>query len=125
MGTELIPNTSYHPQIGGQMEIVNKWLEGYLRNYVTRHQRVWFKWLHIGKFCYNMPYHMSIAMSAFRALYGYDALTFSGMVFRDSRALGDKDWVQERQEILRALKNNSQVSQNQQMIYVDKHMVER
>jgi hypothetical protein len=34
VGTELTPNTSYHPQIDGQTDIVNKWVEGYLRNYV-------------------------------------------------------------------------------------------
>jgi hypothetical protein len=34
VGIEKIPNTSYHPQTNGQTEIVNKWVEGYLRNYV-------------------------------------------------------------------------------------------
>lgn len=34
IGTKLTPSTSYHPQTNGQMKIV-KWIEGYLRNYVT------------------------------------------------------------------------------------------
>ena len=34
VGTELTPNTNYHPQTNGQTEIVNKWVEGCLRNYV-------------------------------------------------------------------------------------------
>jgi hypothetical protein len=37
------PSTSYHPQTDGQTEIVNKWVEGYLRNYVGGQQRTWVK----------------------------------------------------------------------------------
>lgn len=38
-GTELTPSTSYHPQTDGQTEIVNKWVEGYLRNYIAGQQK--------------------------------------------------------------------------------------
>ena len=74
VGTELTPNTSYHPQPEGQAEIVNKWVEGFLRNYVTGKQKVWIRWLHLGEYCYNTTFHMSINMSPVRALYQHDHL---------------------------------------------------
>ena len=77
VGTELTPSTNYHPQTDGQTEIVNKWLEGYLRNYVTGQRKAWLRWLHLGEYCYNTTYHMSIGMSPFYALYGYHALSFA------------------------------------------------
>ena len=68
---------------------------------------------------------MSINMSSLRALYGYDALSFFDMMFRDSRAPGTKDWVEESQEVRQALKKNLQVAQNWQKMYADKNRVER
>jgi hypothetical protein len=38
-GMELTPTINYHPQKDIQNEIVNKWVEGYLRNYVSGQQR--------------------------------------------------------------------------------------
>ena len=55
---------------------------------------------------------MSIGMSPFKALYGYDASTFIDHIFGDSRAPKDKDWIEESQEILKVLKYNLQVAQN-------------
>ena len=86
-GIELTPSTSYHPQTDGQIEIVNKLLEGYLRNYVVRQQKTWVKWLHLGEHCYNTTYHMSVGMSPFRALYGYDDPSFVDLVFGDNMVM--------------------------------------
>ena len=47
VGTDLTPITRYHPQIDGQTGRANQWLEGYLRNYVSGHQKAWIKWLHL------------------------------------------------------------------------------
>ena len=55
---------------------------------------------------------MSIGMSPFRSLYGYDALTFADMIFGDSRSPKAKYWVEESQEIVKLLKDNLQVAQN-------------
>ena len=86
VGTELATSTSYHPQSDGKIEIVNKWIERYLRNYVIGQQQTWIKWLHLGEYCYNTTYHMSIRMTPFKALYGYEAFDYADLAFGDSRA---------------------------------------
>jgi hypothetical protein len=49
---------------------------------------------------------MSIGMTPFQALYGYDAPTLVDLVFRERRAPKAKDWIVESQEILKLLKEN-------------------
>ena len=68
---------------------------------------------------------MSIGMSPFKSLYGYYAYTFIEHIFCDNRALKAKYYIEESQEILKVLKDNLQVAQNQQKQYADKHRVER
>ena len=96
----------------GQTKIVNKWLEGYLWNYVSTQQRVWVKWIHLGEYCYDTTYYMSIGMVSFKSLYGHEPLSFIDTFLGDSRALKAKDWLQEGQDILRSLKENLQQAQN-------------
>jgi hypothetical protein len=122
VGIELAPSTSYHPQTDGQTEIVNKWVEGYLRNYVGGQQRMWVKWLHLGEHFYNTTFHMSIGMTPFRALYRYDAPTLVDLVFGESRAPKAKDWIIENQDILKLLKEKLQTMHNRQNI--DRHRIE-
>jgi hypothetical protein len=95
VGTYLTPSTSYHPQTDGKTKIVNKWVEGYLRNYVSGQHRAWVRWLHLGEHCYNTTFHMSIGVTPFRELYGYDAPTLIDLAFGDSRAPKAKEWMVE------------------------------
>ena len=68
---------------------------------------------------------MSIGMTPFKALYGYEALNFVDIVLGDSRVPKEKDWVQTNQDILKLLKENLQTAQNQQKLYADIHKVKR
>ena len=72
----------------------------------------------------NTTYHMSIVMTLFRALYGYDSLSFVDQAFGDNKDPKAKDWVQGNQYILNVLKDNLQIAQNQDKMYVDRHKVE-
>ena len=68
---------------------------------------------------------MTIGMTPFRALYGYDASIFANWIFGNSRAPKTKEWIEEGQDILKILRENIQAAQNQQKIYADRHGVER
>jgi hypothetical protein len=68
---------------------------------------------------------MSIGMTPFRTLYGYDAPTLIDLVFGESRAPKAKDWITKSQEILKLLKENLQTTQNRQKVSVDRHRIER
>ena len=68
---------------------------------------------------------MSIRMTPFKALYGYEALDYADLAFGDSRAPKAKDWIQDSQDILKVLKENLWTAQNQQKMYADKHRIER
>ena len=53
---------------------------------------------------------MSIKMTPFKALYGYEALNFANLAFGDNRAPKAKDRVQDSQDILKVLKENLQAT---------------
>jgi len=118
------PSTNYHPQTDGQTEIVNKWVEGYLRNYVLGFQNAWIKWLYMGEFCYNTTYHISIKMTPFKALYGYDAPSLTDMLIVDNKVPKAKDFIQQHHDILKSLKENIHMAQNRQKRFADQHRTE-
>jgi hypothetical protein len=112
VGTTLTMSTSYHPQIDGQTEVVNKCLEGYLRNFVNDCQSQWHKWLHLAEWWYNTTYHTSTKMTPFEALYGYPPPSIKEYVFSKFKAPAIKNYLATSDEILCILKNHLEQSRN-------------
>jgi hypothetical protein len=54
---------------------------------------MWIKWFHLEEHCYNTTHHMSVGMSTFKALYGYNAPSFVDLEFGDSKAPKEKCWL--------------------------------
>jgi len=51
-------------------------------------------------------HQLSIGMSSFKALYSYNAPNFIDLVFDEGKAPKGKDFLQENQDIVKALKEN-------------------
>lgn len=85
---------------------------GVFRHYMIDQQQMWVKWLHGGEYFYNYTYYISIKISPFKALYGYDPLNFTELIFDEGKASKAKYFLQEYHDIMRALKKNLQMAQN-------------
>ena len=68
---------------------------------------------------------MSIGMSPFKALYGYEAPTFADLLPQESRVPSTQEFIQQSTDILKTLKENIQQAQNPQKIYADQRRTER
>jgi IS30 family transposase len=68
--TQLLLSSTYHPQTDGQMEVVNKCLETYLRCFASEKQHQWAQWLPLAEWRYNTTYHTATRMTLFEAVYG-------------------------------------------------------
>lgn len=114
-GTSLKRSTSYHPQIDGQTEIVNKALETYLRCFIGGKPKSWSKWMHWADFSYNTSIHMSTKLTPFKVVYGRDP----PMITRLGRGQSPVDSVeatlQERDAILDDLQTNLLKAQQKSM----------
>ncbi|WVZ08755.1 hypothetical protein V8G54_022101 [Vigna mungo] len=120
-GTKLRFSTAYHPQSDGQTEVVNHCLETYLRCMIGTHPRKWPQWLSWPEFWFNTNYNISTKMSPFKALYGRDPpLLLKGSTI-PSKVQSVNQLQQERDEILRELKENLCKAQDQNKVQANKH----
>ena len=64
-------SSAFHPQTDGQTERINRFIEDYLRNFISPVQDDWDQFLHLAEFAYNRRFHSTIQMSPFEADLGY------------------------------------------------------
>ncbi len=71
MDTKLKNNTTFHPQIDDQTEVVNIIVIHLLHGYCSKHPKLWDKHFHYIQHAYNRAKHSSIQTSPFEACLGY------------------------------------------------------
>jgi hypothetical protein len=70
MGTNLSFSSTYHPQMDGQTEVVNRSLGDLLRSLVAEHHSQWDQILSQEEFAYNDSPNRSTGQSPFQIMYG-------------------------------------------------------
>lgn len=125
VGTTLMQNTTYHPQTNEHIEIMNKCLEGYLRNSLARPQASWPESLHLVQNSYNTTYHTANRMSPFKALYSYYPPLLNDLTIEGTQVTAVKDLLKERQQILKQLKKKLKLAQDRIKSQQDQHCSEQ
>ena len=85
LDTKLNFGTTYHPQMDGQIEKINQFLEDMLPMYVRDYPKKWEDYLHLVEFAYNNHYQASTKLSPFEILHGRKCntpITWSNLVDR-------------------------------------------
>jgi len=125
LGTQLAHSSSYHPQSDGQIEIVKKCLEGYLRCFVSDKQTQWVKWLPLAEWWYNTSFHITTKMTPFMALYGYQPPSITSYLRENSKVQAVEHHIEHQQEVLQLLKDNLALAHNRMKQQADQHRSER
>lgn len=66
----LHPFTAYHPQTYGQIEVVNRSLECYLKCFAGDRPKEWSSWLPLSEWWYNTSFHSSRQSTLYEIVYG-------------------------------------------------------
>ena len=74
MDTKLTKSIAFHPQIDGQIEVVNRMIIQILRMYHSKHPRTWDEILPYVQHSYNRVIHSSTGHSPFEVCLGYQPL---------------------------------------------------
>jgi hypothetical protein len=102
-GTALCYSSSYHPQLDGQTEVINRILEQYLHCYTYDNPKKWLEWLPWAEFNYNTSVHSSTKITPFEAVYGVPPPSMISYIPGTAKVQAVDYIMRSRDEILRDL----------------------
>lgn len=112
-------SSAYHPQTDDQTEIVNRYLEDYLRCFAGDHPRTWYKLLPWAEWHYNTTFHFSIRMSPYQAVYGRPPPTLLDYMANTSSVDMVNTLLHDRTQALHLLKENLHRAQTRMKLLAD------
>jgi hypothetical protein len=124
LATELPLSTAYHPQIDGQIKILNQCLENYLRCMYFNSPKRWYHRLSLAEWWYNTSYHTSLNLTPFQALWFPPPLV-AEVVIPDCLDLSAQGQLRNRQVATQVIKDHLTKVQVRIKLQAEKHITER
>jgi transposase InsO family protein len=124
-GTTLKMSSSYHPQTDGQTERVNQCLETFLRSSVHACPSKWLSWLLVAEYWYNTSFHSSLGRTPFDVLYGRFPRHLGLEISDASTQLDLQTWLQQRELMVKLIRQNMLRAQQRMKAQADKGRTER
>ena len=123
--TELKMSTAFRSTVDGQTEIVNRFVEDFIRNYIDAHHVEWDQHLDMAEFSYNSRYHSTIGMSPFKADLGIEPRSPADVQFEqlcgENRLHEARDFLLEQQVRLELARECMAAAQTRMKHYHDRN----
>ncbi|PKU84163.1 hypothetical protein MA16_Dca002675 [Dendrobium catenatum] len=122
LDTDIKLSSTYHPQMDGQTEVVNRTLGNMLRCLVQDNPKKWEERLSQDEFAYNATPNRSTGPSPFQLIYTKqpNQIVDVAILPKSSKSVVNKT-IAEIQDTLKAVKENLQLSNDKYKRSVDRH----
>ncbi|KAL4186704.1 hypothetical protein AMTRI_Chr09g35320 [Amborella trichopoda] len=123
-GTSFNFSLAYHPQTNGQMEVVNRTVDMYLRCFTSNNPKEWVRWIAWAEYSYNTSIHSSTGKTPYEIVYSRLPPTLlSHVPGATSVELVEKELV-DRDQLLNELQIQLQAAQNRKKYFEIRDLVD-
>ena len=118
-------STAYHPQTDGQIEVVNRCLEGYLRCMTGEKPLEWALWFPLVESWYNTNWYSAIGVTPYEVVYGQSPSLHIPYISGDCKVTAVDRSLKAREDCIAMLKTHLSKAQQRIKTQADKHKVEK
>ena len=102
-GTKLRMSSVYHPQSDGQIEVMNRIIEQYLRAFVHQQPATWGRFFMWAEWSYNTSIHSATGMSPYEITFGKKPPCLPQYLEGTSKVEAVDEWFNQRDRIITSL----------------------
>lgn len=118
-GTQLRMSSTYHPQSDGQIEVMYRVVEQYLRAFVHHRPHTWGKLLPWVEWCHNTSWNVAIGTTPYEITFGRKPFNFPDYIVGSSNLDAVDDMLKDREETFQVIRKKLLKAQAAMKLFAD------